>query len=181
MKVSKILCVMLVVSCLALSSLMASPSTWAWLTSSQPSTSSDVLEETLTEVAEVSMKDSEDSKATSKTKGKVEYVTIPKAEYEEALAKIEEGNAYNKKGGVQVTEATDYLSALAAPVKADKWQNFATLDVEHGFGAELKLGASFGFIFKNCLIGSFGIMKTGLSDWMNKETYVGRASVGIIF
>lgn len=175
----------LAIFCLALSSLMASPNTWAWLSSSPSSEVSQELPETLPEVPEVLMKESEGSKASSKESKKVEkveYVTIEKAELEAIIALIEEGNAYNKRGGVQVKEATDNLVAIAAPVKESKFQHFMTLDAEHGFGAELKFGVSYGFIFKDCLIAKMGVMKSnGIQDWLVKENYVGTASIGIVF
>lgn len=178
----------LAIFCLALSSLMASPNTWAWLSSSPSSEVSQELPETLPEAPEVLMKESEGSKASSKESKKtekVEYVTIEKAELEAIIALIEEGNAYNKKGGVQVKEATDNLVAMAAPVKESKLKHFVTLDFDHGYGTELsdiRFGASAGFIFKDCLLFKSGIMKSnGINDWLVKENYAVTASIGIVF
>lgn len=178
-KTTKALFAILVVSCLALSSLMASPNTWAWL---QSSLSSEVSEEpavTLPEEPAKSTKESKVSKATSKTP---EYVQIPYDEYVEYVAMIKEGNAYNKKGGEQVNDAVDGLSSIVKPVKEPLFKSFITLDAERNImEKDIDLGVSIGFIFKDCLMFSTGVKKTGLNDWMNKETYTLKASVGIVF
>ena len=180
MRKFRILFATLVVFSLVLSSLMASPSTWAWRVSDQSSEVSEEPAEILTEEPAKSMKESESSKGTSKNP---EFVIVPYDEYVAAIADIETGNELNKKGKTQVVEATEALKAAVNPFSIKKMNYFATLDAEHGFGPnDLKLGVSLGFIFKDCLIGSVGVMKTtDFTSWMDRSEYTGRVSLGIVF
>ena len=175
--------VILVASCLALSSAMASPSAWAWL---QSAPSSEVLEmpaETLPEEQPKLTQDSPSSKATSKAK--VEYVTVPKDVFEAALGEIEEGNASNKKGGETVETARQSLQDSAVVAKAEpKMQYFGIAEGAWNPG-KIELGVSVGFIFKDCLIGKARIAKkdiTDMSDWLDwKNAYKATFGIGIIF
>lgn len=185
-KVAKTLFVTLVVSCLALSSLMASPSTWAWVQGVKSSSvDSEVLPETSVEEPLKLTEESTDSKATSKKSSKVEYVVVPKDEYMAAIADIETGNAYNKKGGAQVTEATEVLVASAKPMKEKLFHTFTTIDLAQSLKEDFKLsfGLSTGFIFKDAMIASIGVMKDGglMEGWMDKDMYTVKASLGFVF
>ena len=183
MRKFKTLFVTLVALSLALSSLMASPSTWGWLQSSQPSDSLEVPAETLPEEPVKLTQDSTSSKATSKAK--VEYVTVPKDVFEAALGEIEEGNASNKKGGETVEAARQSLQDSAVATRyAPKFKYFGIAEGAWNPG-KIELGVSVGFIFKDCLIGKAGIAKkdiTDMSDWLDwKSAYKATFGVGIIF
>lgn len=183
MRKSKAILVTLALLLLVPSLLMASPSTWGWLQSNQPSESLELPAETLPEEQPKLTPDSPSSKATSKAK--VEYVTVPKDVFEAALGEIEEGNASNKKGGEAVEAARQSLQDSAVATKyAPKLQYFGVM--EGGWNPDaFELGVGLGFIFKDALIGKIGVEKKNIldmSDWLDwKNAYKVTASVGIIF
>lgn len=190
----KTLFVVLVISCLALSSLMASPSTWAWLTSSQPSEASTMPEEALIPENETSETESESSVAISEVvevKAEAsgdEYVLIKRSDLEAVIEKMESSAAKNAKAKASVQEAKttieDSITPYVAPVQAKepKLKYFMLGDFSYGFDKGIQAGASFGIIFKDCLVLKLGVMKdNGIKDWLVKENYVGTASIGIVF
>lgn len=181
MRKSKTLFVTLVVLCLALSSLMASPSTWGWLQSDPSSEALEVPAETSAKEQTKSSQDLTVSKATSKN---VKMVMIPEDVLLNAFADIEEGNAYNRKGGATVDAATASLAASVKVVKEKKFQYFGVVEGSYTPG-DYELGVGLGFIFKNCIIGKVGVEKKNvldMTDWLDwKNAYKATASLGIIF
>lgn len=189
-KTAKTLFVVLVVSCLALSSLMASPNTWAWVGSSRSSETLTAQEETLTEEAKTSEMESTSSENISEVVEVIEeedgYVLVKKSDLAKAVGKFESAAGFTAKAKASVAEAKadleDSATAYVAPAPASKFEHFMTLDAEHGFEQDLKLGLSYGFIFKDCLIGQMGVMKkANLHNWMDKTEYTARVSLGIVF
>ena len=177
----KTLCVILVASCLALSSLMASPSTWGWLQSDRSSEVSELPAETLTEEQPKSMTASKGSKTSSDD----EYIVVKKSELSEIVNDAIEGNNLSKKGGAAVTEAVDsYVESAEVYKSPSKFQTFGIVEGAWNPG-QIELGVSVGFIFKDCLIGKVGVAKkdiTDMSDWLDwKNAYKATFGIGIIF
>lgn len=192
-KATKTLFVILVVSCLALSSLMASPNTWGWLFSSQPSEASVEQTENSEELNETSQKDSPSSEATFEVV-EVEaveeedgWVMIKKSDLKKVVELYESAAGKTAKAKGYIAEAKETMEDSVAPYiipaepKTPKFQEFMTMDVQTNHNLDLQYGVSLGFIFKNCLMASVGVMKTGFNDWMNKDTYSVKASLGIVF
>ena len=186
-KAAKTLFVMLAVSCLALCSLMASPSTWAWAFGGQSSEASAQPAESSEELIETFVMESPSSESISTEDGD-ELIVMRKSDLLAAIAKFESAAGRTAKAQNAVAEAKATVEETATPyvpapeAKAPKFQEFMTLDAEANLGLDMKYGFSLGFIFKNCLIGSVGVMKAGgIGDWMNKELYTGKVSLGIVF
>lgn len=192
-KATRTLFVILVVSCLALSSLMASPNTWGWLFSSQSSEASEEQTENLMEPAETSQKDSPSSEVTFEVVEVAEaeddeWIMIRKSDYNKVVALFESAASKTAKAKGYVAEAKEMMEESAVPyiapvvVKTPKVQSFLTLDAQKSLAVDgIDFGFSTGLIFKNCLMASMGVMKTGFNDWMNKDTYSVKASLGIVF
>lgn len=191
-KATRTLFVILVVSCLALSSLMASPNTWGWLFSSQSSETSEGQTENLMEPAETSQKDSPSSEATFEVVEVAEaedgWIMIRKSDYNKVVALFESAASKTAKAKNYVAEAKEMMEESSVPyiapvvVKTPKVQSFLTLDAQKSLAVDgIDFGFSTGLIFKNCLMASMGVMKTGFNDWMNKDTYSVKASLGIVF
>lgn len=181
MRKSKAILVTLALLLLALSSLMASASTWGWLQSDRSSEVSEVPAETLTEEPSKSMTVSKSSKTSSDD----EYIVVKKSELYEIINDAVEGNNLSKKGGAAVTEAVDnYVGSAEVYKTPSKFQTFGIVEGAWNPG-QIELGVSLGFIFKDCLIGKVGVAKkdiTDMSDWLDwKNAYKATFGVGIIF
>lgn len=164
MRSLKTLCLTLVVLLLVPCFAIASPSTWVWLQSSQPSESLEVPAETSVEEPVKLTVDSANSKATSKS---VKMVTIPEDIYLEALAQIEEGNASNKKGGDKVDEAKAMLEESAKKVKERSLHYTFGATGDWKLDGGFKLGIEAGLILKETLYVRAGIMKDDVCDFTN--------------
>lgn len=186
MRKGKTFFVALVVSFLVLSPLMASGNMWAWVGSRQSTETSEVQTETLMEVPETSEMASTSSESISEEDD--EWVVVKKSDLNKVVGKFESAASFTSKAKENVAEAKSDLDEAVTPYvpvvipTVDKFKPFMTIDAEHGLNQGLRLGFTAGFIFKDCLMFSAGIMKEAtLNGWMDIDAYTARASIGIVF
>lgn len=180
-RATKTICVILVVSLLALFSVGASPSAWAWLLQGDSSATSEAQQEALTAPSGTQKKDSTSSENTSD-----EFVVMSKADLASAVALIEAGQEDVKKSKMTVEETEKMALATSAASSAYK-QLMRTKFVVKGLcGWDLNKGYDFGLglglIIKDSILLEVEATKTnGFEDWKNPRDYTVRAGFGLVF
>ena len=175
----KTICVILVVSLLALFSAGASPSAWAWLGQVGSSATSEVPQEASTVPSATQGKDSTSSESTS-----ADVIVMSKADLATAVALIEAGQEDAKKSKMSVEEAEKYALAqqTAAQAYSQLMRTRFMLKGVAGWNLKTGLDFGFGFIFRDTVLLEAELTKVGgFKDFGNFDDYTARVGVGIVF
>ena len=177
----KTICVILVVSLLALSLAGASPSAWAWLGQANSSATSEVPQEASTVPSATQGKDSTSSESTS-----ADVVVMSKADLATAVALIEAGQEDAKKSKMSVEEAEKYAIAQQTAAQAYSQLMRTRFMLKGVAGWNLQTGLDFGFgfglIFRDTILLEAELTKVGgFKDFGNFDDYTARVGVGIVF
>ena len=180
-RTTKTILVILLVSLLALLSVGASPSAWAWLGQVGSSTTSEVQQEALTVPSSTQNKDLTSSESTSG-----DVVVMSKSDLAAAVALIEAGQDGAKKSKMTVEEVEKMALATSTATSAYNRLMKTKFVVKGLFGWDLKSGYDFGLglglIFKDSILMEVEATKTnGFEDWKNPGDYTIRAGVGFVF
>ena len=177
----KTICVILVVSLLALLSVGASPNAWGWLIQGNSSPNSEVQQEALTVPSSTQSEDSTSSENTS-----ADVVVMSKSDLAAAVALIEAGQNDAKKSKMTVEEVEKMALATNAATSAYSKLMRTKFVLKGLYGWKLDKGYDFGIglglILKDSILMEVEATKTnGFKDWKNPGDYTIRAGIGFVF